>query len=101
MLVWLIGIAVFVALWAALWRAQPKAAFGVLLGLPIAWILSRLLSPYVTGMKEIPLWLAPAPIVLIAITLFIFGIVIWLRADKIGASKQQEHDDHGGGDGHH
>ena len=39
MLTWLLGIVVFVVLWAGLWRSQPKAAFGVLLGLPIAFQL--------------------------------------------------------------
>ena len=65
MLVWLIGVAVFVLLWGALWKASPKAAYGVVcIGLPIAWILSRLMTPYVTGMNEIPLWVPPLPIAL-------------------------------------
>ena len=38
---WLIGVVVFVLLWGGLWRAQPKAAFGVLLGLLLAWLFSR------------------------------------------------------------
>ena len=100
MLSWLIGVLVFVVLWAGLWRSQPKAAFGVLLGLPIAWILSRLITPYVTGMNEIPVWLPPLPIVVIATVLFYFGVRTWLRADNLPPPPKQ-HDDHGHGhDGH-
>ena len=101
MLTWLLGIVVFVVLWAGLWGSQPKAAFGVLLGLPIAWILSRLITPYVTGMNDIPVWLPPLPIVVIASTLFFFGIRTWLRADSLPPPPNQEdehghgHDDHG------
>jgi len=105
MLTWLLGIVVFTVLWAGLWRSQPKAAFGVLLGLPLAWIFSRLITPYVTGMNEIPVWLPPLPLAIIATTLFVFGAVTWFRADHLPPPKQRddEHDhghDHGHG-GHH
>jgi hypothetical protein len=96
MLTWLLGIAVFILLWAGLWRSQPKAAFGVLLGLPLAWIFSKLITPYVTGMEEIPVWLAPLPIAIIALVLFVFGIVTWLRADNLPPPKPRD-DHHGHG----
>jgi len=96
MLIWLLGVAVFVFLWSGLWRAQPRAGFGVLLGLLLAWIFSRLLTPYVTGMTPIPLWLPPVPIALIALTLFVFGTVTWLRADRLPPPKDSGDDhDHG------
>lgn len=104
MLTWLLGIVVFAVLWAGLWHSQPKAAFGVLLGLPLAWIFSRLITPYVTGMNEIPVWLPPLPLAIIATTLFVFGVVTWLRADNLPPVKRDPQDDHGyGGDdhGHH
>jgi hypothetical protein len=101
MLIWLLGVAVFVFLWSGLWRVQPKAGFGVLLGLLVAWILSRLLTPYVTGMTPIPLWLAPLPIAIIALTLFVFGTVTWLRADRLPPPRDSGDDhDHGPGHGH-
>jgi ABC-type sulfate transport system permease component len=105
MLTWLLGIAVFILLWGGLWRSQPKAAFGVLLGLPLAWIFSKLVTPYVTGMEEIPVWLPPLPIAIIALVLFVFGIVTWLRADNLPPPKPRD-DGHGhsadhGGHGHH
>src|SRR5262245_35365427 len=107
MVTWLIGVAVFMFLWSGLWRAQPKAAFGVLLGLPLAWIFSKLIQPYVTGMQEFPIWLAPLPIAIIALTLFVFGTVTWLRADRLPPPKQRDDDhahdhdhDHGHGHGH-
>jgi hypothetical protein len=98
MLSWLIGVAVFMVLWAGLWRSQPKAAFGVLLGLPLAWILSLLIKPYVTGMDEFPIWLAPLPIAIIALVLFVFGAYTWLRADNLPPPKVREKDEHGHGD---
>jgi len=100
MLIWLLGIVVFVVLWAGLWTSQPKAAFGVLLGLPIAWILSKLINPYVTGMTQIPVWLPPLPLALIALTLFFFGIRTWLGADNLPPPPKDPHDDHGHGQGH-
>jgi hypothetical protein len=100
MLWWLIGIVVFLLLWARLWQAQPKTAFGVLIGLPIAWILSRLIRPYVTGMEEIPVWLPPLPFALVAISLLIAGALIWLRADKLASVKRDEHAAHEHGDSH-
>jgi hypothetical protein len=100
---WLIGIAVFIVLWGALWKSQPKAAFGVLFGLFVAWILSFFVSPYVTGMEKFPVWLAPLPILCIVIVLFIFGTITWLRADKLPPPRVVD-DEHGHADdahGHH
>jgi ABC-type sulfate transport system permease component len=101
MLLWLLGVVVFVVIWASLWRNQPKAAFGVLLGLPIAWIISRLINPYVIGMNEIPIWLPPLPVLSIALVLFYFGVRTWLRADSLPPPQQQAEDDHAHGHGHH
>jgi hypothetical protein len=109
MLWWLIGVVVFLLLWAKLWQSQPKTAFGVLIGLLIAWVLSRFLRPYVTGMEEIPVWLPPLPFALVAGSLLIAGVLIWLRADRLAPVKREEHADHdhghdahgGGHGGHH
>jgi ABC-type sulfate transport system permease component len=95
MLIWLIGVAVFVVLWGTLWRAQPGAGFGVLIGLPFAWLFSRVISPYITGMHEIPIWLPPLPLAIVALTLFVFGTIVWFRADKLGAPKQTDEHEHG------
>jgi len=96
MLTWLVGVAVFVVLWGALWRVSPKAGFGALIGLPLAWIFSRLLTPYITGMNEIPVWLPPLPLAIIALTLFVFGTIVFFRADKLPPPKVRDsHDEHG------
>ena len=94
MLLWLIGVAVFVLIWGMLWQSQPKLGFGVLLGLPLAWFFSRLIRPYLTGMEEIPLWLPPLPLAIVAVTLLVSGALIWLRADKLGPPKQSDHAAH-------
>ena len=101
MLLWLIGVAFFVLLWGKLWKVLPAAGFGVLFGIFLAWIASLFLTPYITGMKAIPVWLPPLPLVIIAVTLFVFGVITWLRADKLTPPKEADaHDDHGG-HGHH
>jgi len=102
MLIWLIGVAVFILIWGKLWQVLPAAGFGVLIGLPLAYIASLLITPYITGMKDIPVWLPPLPIVTIAVALFVFGVITWLRADKLSPPPDLDaHDDHGHGDGHH
>jgi hypothetical protein len=99
MWIWLLGVVIFVLIWGKLWRALPAAAFGVLIGLPVAWIASLLLNPYVTGMKNIPLWLPPLPLVIVALTLFVFGVIVWFRADKLGPPRRTESHEHE--HGHH
>jgi hypothetical protein len=100
MLIWLVAVAIFILVWGKLWNALPAAGFGVLIGLPLAWLASLLLTPYVTGMKDIPLWLPPLPLIIIATTLFVFGVIVWFRADKLGPPKQIA-EEQGHDDGHH
>jgi hypothetical protein len=95
---WLLGVAIFVVIWGLIWRNQPKFGFGVLLGLPIAYVISLFLTPYVTGMNQIPIWLPPLPLALIALMLFVFGTITWIRADRLppprdrGDGADQGHD---------
>jgi hypothetical protein len=101
MLWWLIGIAIFVLLWGKLWQNQPKAAFGVLIGLLLAWFFSKLITPYLTGMEEVPIWLPPLPFATVAVTLLVVGALLWFRADKLPPVKRQEPaQGHGHGHGH-
>ncbi len=103
MIVWLLGIVVLLLLWAGVWRSQPKLAFGILLGLPIAWILSLLIAPYVTGMTAIPIWIPPIPFLTVALLLFVFGSIVWLRADNLPPPRKidDEHKRHDESDAHH
>jgi hypothetical protein len=99
MLWWLIGVAVFVVIYGRLWQTQPKLAFGVLLGLILAYFFSIWMRPYLTGMETIPLWLPPLPLTIIAVSLLVAGALIWLRADNLPPVKRD--DDAHGHDGHH
>lgn len=82
MLGWIIVVAVLALLWAGLWRTNTLLGFGILLGLPIAWLLSRPLAPYLTGMEHVPLWLPPLPFALVALALLVLGALSWLRASS-------------------
>lgn len=79
MLVWIIGVGVLVLIWGIVWARNIELALGILIGLPIAWLLSKLITPYVTGMEEVPIWLPPLPIATIALLLFIKGALVFLR----------------------
>jgi ABC-type sulfate transport system permease component len=97
MVLWLIGVAVFVLLWAALWKTNPRAAFGAVIGfvlaLIVAWVFSSQLTNYVTHMNEIPVWVPPLPFALVVVTLFYFGIRTWLNADNLPPPRARP-DDH-------
>ena len=105
MLVWLIGVAVFVLLWAALWRSNARAAYGAVWGflaaLVIYFLFSGQLTEYVTGMNEIPIWLPPLPFIVVVVVLFYFGIKTWLNADNLPPPRETESHDEHGGHGHH
>jgi len=82
MLYWLIGVIVMLLIWARIWQTNPKMAFGVLLGLPVAWLISRLITPYLEGEAQVPVWLPPLPFAIVAITLFVFGALVWIRGTR-------------------
>jgi hypothetical protein len=83
MLTWIIGVALLVLLWGLVWNRSLELATGILVGLFFAWIAFKfLLSPYLTGMEQIPIWLPPLPIALIATLLFIKGALVWIRGNE-------------------
>jgi len=79
MLLWIIAVAVCVLIWGLFWKHNLSFAFGILIGLPLAWILSKTLTPTLTGMEEVPLWLPPLPFAIVAVTLLVYGARIWFR----------------------
>jgi hypothetical protein len=94
MLTWLIGVAVLVLVWGQLWKRNLELALGILLGLPLAWLASKLLAPYLTGMEEIPVWLPPLPIAIIATLLFIKGALVWIRGNDALPKPAHEEEHH-------
>ena len=94
MILLLIGVIVCLLAWRAIWTRNLVLGFGVLIGVLLAWILSYALEPYVTGMKEIPIWLPPLPLATVALVLFIYGGLIWFRGnDRLPKPKQTEDHD--------
>lgn len=90
MLYWLLGVAVMLLIWARVWQTNPKMAFGVLLGLPVAWLVSLLIRPYLLGEAQVPVWLPPLPLAIIAITLFVFGGLVWIRGTRAERRREQD-----------
>jgi hypothetical protein len=92
MLTWLIAVALLVLLWGRVWNRSLELASGILIGLVLAWFVFKLLSPYLTGMEEIPVWLPPLPIAIIATLLFIKGALVWIRGNEaLPSPKPDEH----------
>jgi len=96
----LVTVVVLLLIWAALWRSQPKLAFGVLLGLPVAWVASRLIEPYLTGTAQLPVWVPPLPFAAVATTLLVFGAIVWLKADNLPPPLVRDTHGHGHGQRH-
>ena len=82
MLFWLLGVVVMLVIWARVWQQNPKMAFGVLVGLLLAWLFSRLIAPYLEGEAQVPVWLPPLPFAIVATTLFVFGALVWIRGPQ-------------------
>jgi hypothetical protein len=96
MLTWIIAVALLVLVWGRLWSRSQELAGGILIGLFLAWVIFKLLSPYLTGMEEIPIWLPPLPIAIIATLLFIKGALVWIRGNEaLPKPERDEHDKHG------
>jgi hypothetical protein len=97
MILLLIGIVVCLLVWATIWQQNLVLGFGVLIGVLLAWLLSYALEPYVTGVKDIPVWLPPLPLATVALVLFIYGALVWIRGkDRL---PKVDHNDHH--DAHH
>lgn len=95
MLLWILGVGVLVVLWGVVWMRNLELALGVLIGLPLAWLLSKLIAPYVTGMEQIPVWLPPLPIATIALLLLIKGALVFLRgSDALPKPLPEPEDSH-------
>ncbi len=95
MLVWLIVVAACVAIWGVMWQYNLVLAFGVLIGLVMAWVASRFMTPYLTGMEDIPLWLPPLPMATVAVVLLVYGALIWFRGnDALPQPKPKEKKEH-------
>jgi hypothetical protein len=98
MLTSLIIVVILLLVWAQVWRSDPKLAFGIFLGLPIAWVCFKLIEHhvrgvYLTGMDNVPLWLPMLPFATVAVTLLIFGALVWFKGDKF-TLKPRERDPH-------
>ena len=68
----LIGLAL---LWVLAWRYQRRFAVGTVVGAVIALLVAWLARPF--ELQQIPIWLPPLPFALVAVTLFVFGVLAW------------------------
>jgi hypothetical protein len=82
-------------LWGRLWKSNFSLAFGIIFGVLIAIALSYLIRPYVIDMSSIPVWLPPLPLATIAISLFIYGGLVWFRGEEgLPKKKSDDSDQH-------
>lgn len=73
-------VVTFLVYWGITWRRQPKLAFGIFIGLGAAWAIAAALGS--VSLDRVPLWLPPLPFAVVAVTLFVFGILAWVWDDK-------------------
>jgi hypothetical protein len=83
--------------WSVAWKRDPRFAFGIFIGIGVAWAVLNVVKPYLTGRVEMPLWLPPLPVLTIALTLMVLGIVVWFRGDENLPTPPPPKDE----DGHH
>jgi hypothetical protein len=69
------GLLVFLALWGMAWRREPSFAFGITLGVALAVVVAVVARPF--EMHQVPIWLPPLPLAVVACSLFCFGIWAW------------------------
>jgi len=94
MIYWLIVVALLVLAWGAMWRNYQSMAIGALIGMPIGWLVSKPVHNYLAGeMEDIPLWLPPLPLAIIAVLLIVVGLVIFLTAGNQPASHRSGSDE--------
>ena len=60
---------------------HPPLVGEILIGVLLAWLLSYFIKPYITGAETVPVWLPPLPLATVAITLFIYGGMVWVRGN--------------------
>jgi hypothetical protein len=96
MLTWIIAVGLLVLVWGRVWNRNLELASGILIGLGLAWVAFRFLSPYLSGMEEIPIWLPPLPIAIIATLLFVKGALVWIRGNEaLPKPELDKHEQHG------
>jgi hypothetical protein len=71
----ILGTLLFLGLWSVAWRKKPSLAFGIFLGLVGACAIVAIV--WFSGMQHIPVWLPALPVVIVALTLFSFGVLAW------------------------
>ena len=93
MISWLIALIVCLLVWGMLWKSNVRLAFGITIGVVIAMILSLFIRPLLdVSMEDFPIWLPPLPLATVAIVLFVYGALVWLRGNE--GLKDKKHDDH-------
>jgi len=74
-LIWFLLLLVMLVLWGFAFWKKPQLAAGVLIGVVCAALAAFLFRGI--DFHEIPVWLPAMPFVLIAATLFGFGVLAW------------------------
>jgi hypothetical protein len=70
-----LALVLLLILWSLAFWKRPRLAFGVLIGLLVAWLGSLFIGAI--RLEEIPVWLPPLPFATVALCLFVFGFLAW------------------------
>ncbi len=77
-----VAVAIVIALliiWRFAWRTRPILAFGITIGILFSWIVIAIAG--MPAIESVPLWLPPLPFAVVAVTLFVFGVLAWVWGD--------------------
>lgn len=96
-----VSIALFLGLliiWRLAWRTRPILAFGITIGALVTWVVIAIAG--MPAVEAVPLWLPPLPFAVVAVTLFVFGVLAWIwgdadqraaSGDGVGTSPHEHH----------
>jgi hypothetical protein len=87
-LLWIVVVLALLLLWRLAWRNQPMLAAGIGIGVLLGWIVG--ISFDAPSLDSIPIWLPPLPFAVVALVLFVFGILAWFWGeDRAGGRPDQ------------
>jgi len=97
---WIVVVLALLLLWRLAWRSQPLLAVGIGIGVLLGWVVASTVEA--PSLDSIPVWLPPLPFAIVALTLFVFGVLAWVWGDdRAGGDSRDRSESHPGTSAHH